>query len=65
MKHYQDSSVEFARKPQLNKISKYPRSNRIVVDLYGGTAEECIQKAREEFGLTEEWEVVEFEGPEV
>jgi len=54
-RHYQESEIEFRRAE--NSLD-YPVARGIVVYQYGGTIEECISKAREEFKLDDEWEVV-------
>lgn len=57
--HYQESRLEFERKEP--EDSDYPVARGLVVFQYGGTLEECIEKARAEFSLGEEWKVVEYE----
>ena len=65
-RHYQDSAVSFQRKIPLGEVGEYPSLRGVVVYAYGGSAEECIKKARATFGLTEsEWEVVSYEAPSV
>lgn len=58
MKHYQESAIEFRKDPE---NTDYPEARGIIVYQYGGTLEECIDKARHEFKLGEEWEVVSAE----
>lgn len=58
-RHYQESEIEFRKSP--SDDSDYPETRGIVVYQYGGTVEECIDKARHEFKLGDEWEVVSAE----
>jgi hypothetical protein len=58
-KHYQESEIEFRKTSDDN--SDYPETRGLVVYQYGGTIEECIAKARKEFNLDDEWEVVSTE----
>ena len=57
--HYQESKIEFRK--ESSEDSDYPDSRGIVVYQYGGTIEECVDKARHEFKLGDEWEVVSAE----
>lgn len=54
-KNYQESEIEFRKSPSDN--SDYPETRGIVVYQYGGTIEECVDKARIEFKLGDDWEV--------
>lgn len=58
-KHYQESEIEFKKKPSSN--NECPDTRGVVVYQYGGTIEECIDKARKEFKLGDEWEVINAE----
>lgn len=61
-KHYQESEIEFRRKPTSEtEAGDYPESRGIIVHQYGGTIEECVRKARVEFNLHDGWEVVRAE----
>lgn len=62
-KHYQESEIEFRRTP--TDTSDYPETRGIIVLQYGGTLEECIEKARKEFKLGDEWEAVTAETSEL
>lgn len=58
-KHYQESEIEFRRTDTDDR--DYPVARGIIVYQYGGTIEECIDKARHEFKLGDDWEVVRTE----
>lgn len=57
-RQYQESEIEFRRSSDDNE---YPVARGIVIHHYGGTLEECIDKARHEFKLGDEWEVITAE----
>ena len=61
MKAHQESDIEFERRDDaINK--EYPVATKIIVHQYGANLEDCVAKAREEFGLGKEWEVVGMKG---
>ncbi len=62
-KHYQESEIEFRKTS--SDDSDYPEARGIIVYQYGGSIEECIDKARHEFKLGDEWEVVHTEKAQV
>ncbi len=59
-KHWQESRIEFRRMEDVK--SSYPIARGVVVHQYGGSIEECIEKARKEFNLGPEWKVIKAEG---
>ena len=61
LKDAQESMIEF-RWEEDN--FEYPTVRGLIVFLYGGTLEQCIEKARKEFNLGEEWRIVKFEDAE-
>lgn len=60
-KHFQESSIEFRRDDPGGM--GFPKARGVVVYQYGGTVEECIAKAREEFNLDFHWKVIEVNTP--
>ena len=63
-KHYQESEIEFRREEGASSpaVPQYPVARGLVVHQYGGDLEECVEKARKEFGLGEAWKLVRSEG---
>jgi len=60
-RHRQESELEFRR----NKDNDYPVARGLIVHQYGGELEDCVKKAREEFNLDDEWELVRAEMPKL
>lgn len=61
MRHYKESEIEFRREESQADDQTYPVALGLVVHQYGGNLEECIARARKEFKLGPEWEVVASE----
>lgn len=62
MKHVQESMLEFRRDEPDD--AEYPVARGLIIYQYGGEMEECVKKARKEFGLGLEWIVIKFEREE-
>ena len=63
MKHYQESEIEFRLKIGVDD-SDFPTVRGIIIHQYGGTLEECIEKARKQFGLdNDKWELIRSSMP--
>ena len=61
MRHYQESSLEFRRNNRAlgsQPVGEYPVCRGVIVHMYGGTLEKCVDKARKDFGLDDGWELV-------
>jgi hypothetical protein len=58
-KHWQDHEIQFRKKLPVNPgRTEFPEARGLVVYLYAGTIEDCIKRARDQFNLGLEWEVV-------
>lgn len=61
MKHYQDHELEFKRKDGLDEKSDYPDIRGIILYVYGGDLEECVEKARKQYNLGDNWKLIRCE----